>query len=140
MFFIVGEGSPLPFKRVVIIVGVGVPDDPYTGNKITEVMTSGGTFLHTTEINAKFIISSGRDAKVVVPYKKNDPLGEGGTVRPYKERQILYKNAENVGKMGIFDALRRTFVHLAQKNLQIRSDILRENAVPGLDFCISFVV
>ena len=59
---------------------------------------------------------------------------------PYKERQILYKNAENVGKMGVFDVLRRTFVHLAQKNLQIRSDILRENAVPGLDFCISFVV
>ena len=25
---IVGEGFPLPFKRVVIIVGVGVPDDP----------------------------------------------------------------------------------------------------------------
>ena len=61
-------------------------------------------------------------------------------VVPYKERQILYKNAENVGETGVFDVSRRTFVHLAQKNLQIRSDILLENAVPGLDFCISFVV
>ena len=60
-----------------------------------------------------------RDAKVVVPYK---------------ERQILYKNAENVGKAGVFDVLRRTFVHLAQKNLQIRSDILPENPRFRLDF------
>ena len=31
-------------------------------------MTPRGTFLHATEINTKINISSGRDAKVVVPY------------------------------------------------------------------------
>ena len=75
-----------------------------------------------------------RDVEDAVPCKKNDPLGEGGTVRPYKERHILYKNAENVGRAGVFDVLRRTFVHLAQKNLQIRSDILPENPRFRLDF------
>ena len=42
--------------------------------------------------------------------------------------------------MVIFDEYYRTFVHLAQKNLQIRSDILCENPVCVLDFYISFVV
>ena len=31
----VGEGFPLPFKRVVIIVGVGVLDDPYAVSSVS---------------------------------------------------------------------------------------------------------
>ena len=32
-------------------------------------MPRGGTFLSTTEISINIIITSGRDARVVVPYK-----------------------------------------------------------------------